>query len=225
MQLLIVEDDQKLARLIQQGLEDNGHSAVVTFDGPEGLLAAQSGEFDVIILDVMLPDLDGLSVVRRLREGSIGTPVLLLTGRDANQDVVAGLDAGADDYLTKPFSFQVLLARLRALARRKHTDPRLVLQVADLTLDPARCEVRRAGILLSLTRKEFVLLEILLGNAGRVMMRDRLIERIWGNADVESNSLDVLVRQLRSKIDLPGSRKLIHTIRGLGYVVREEEAT
>jgi DNA-binding response OmpR family regulator len=226
MRLLIVEDDRKLARLIKKGLEDTGNSAIVTFDGPEGLAAAQEDDFDAIILDVMLPRLDGFSIVRRLRSDGVATPILLLTGRDTNEDLVFGLDAGADDYLTKPFSFKVLLARLRALARRKQVDPRMYLQVGDLVLDPATYEVHRAGVLLSLTKKEFLLLEFLTRNAGRVLTRDRLIEVIWGSdTDVESNSLDVLIRQLRSKVDVPGSRRLIHTVRGIGYAVREEDMT
>jgi DNA-binding response OmpR family regulator len=225
MRILIVEDDRKLARQLKKGLEEHGHSLTVAFDGPEGLDAAQYGEFDVLVLDVMLPGLDGFSIVRRLRAAGRSTPVLLLTARDAAEDVVTGLDAGADDYLTKPFSFKILLARLRALSRRKNVEPRTQLQIGDLVFDPATREVKRAGSVVSLTRTEFMLLDLLIRNAGRVITRSRMIEAAWGNErDVESNTLDVFIRQLRAKIDLPGNHKLIHTIRGIGYALREEDS-
>ncbi len=224
MRILIVEDDWKLAHQLKKGLDEQRHSATVAHDGNEGLSAAQSGEYDVLLLDVMLPGLDGFSIVRKLRADKIGTPILLLTARDATEDIVTGLDAGADDYLTKPFSFKVLLARLRALSRRRSSEPRTQLQVADLTLDPASHEVKRAGAPVQLTRTEFVLLEILMRNAGRVITRARLIEAVWGfDREVESNTLDVFIRQLRAKVDPPGAAKLIQTIRGIGYSIREEE--
>ena len=172
----------------------------------------------------MLPDLDGFSIVRRLRAAKRATPILLLTARDAADDVVTGLDAGADDYLTKPFSFKILLARLRALARRKNVEPSTKMQAGDLVLDPAGREVKRCGFVISLTKTEFVLLEMLMRNAGRVITRTRMIEAVWGyERDIENNTLDVFIRQLRAKIDVPGSQKLIHTIRGIGYALREEE--
>lgn len=225
MRILIVEDDRKLARQLKKGLDEHGHSVAAAFDGPEGLDAAQYGEFDVLVLDVMLPGLDGFSIVRRLRAAGKSTPILLLTARDAAEDVVTGLDAGADDYLTKPFSFKILLARLRALSRRKNMEPRTRLQIGDLVFDPATREVRRAGSVISLTRTEFVLLDLLVRNAGRVITRTRMIEAAWGHErDIESNTLDVFIRQLRAKIDLPGGHKLIHTIRGIGYALREEDS-
>ena len=197
----------------------------VAFDGPGGLDSAQHGEFDVLVLDVMLPGLDGFSIVRRLRAAGRSTPILLLTARDAAEDVVTGLDAGADDYLTKPFSFKILLARLRALSRRKNVEPRTQLQIGDLVFDPATHEVKRADVIVALTRTEFVLLDLLLRNAGRVVTRTRMIGAAWGcDREVESNTLDVFIRQLRAKIDLPGSHKLIHTIRGIGYALREEDS-
>jgi DNA-binding response OmpR family regulator len=172
----------------------------------------------------MLPKLDGISVVRQLRQGRIGTPILLLTARDTPDDISTGLDAGADDYLTKPFSFQVLLARLRALARRRQADLQTVLRIADLALDPATHEVKRAGVAVGLSKTEFVMLEILMRNAGRVITRIRLIEAVWGyERDVQSNTLDVFIRQLRTKIEPPGTSKLLHTVRGIGYALREEE--
>ena len=225
MRILIVEDDRKLARQLQKGLDENGHSVTAASNGPEGLDAAQYGEFDVLVLDVMLPGLDGFSIVKRLRAAGRSTPILLLTARDAAEDVVTGLDAGADDYLTKPFSFKILLARLRALSRRKNVEPRTQLQIGDLVFDPATREVKRAGSVVSLTPTEFMLLDLLMRNAGRVITRNRMIEAAWGHErDVERNTLDVFVCQLRAKIDLPGSNKLIHTVRGIGYALREEDS-
>ena len=224
MRILIVEDDRKLSRQLKKGLDEQGHSTTIASDGNEGLEAAKYGEFDVLVLDVMLPGMDGFSIVRRLRAAKSSSPILLLTARDAAEDIVAGLDAGADDYLTKPFSFKVLVARLRALSRRKNVEPRTQLQVRDLVLDPATREVMRGGSVVPLSRTEYVLLEVLLRNVGRVITRTRMIEAAWGyERDVERNTLDVFVSQLRKKIDQPGSPKLIHTIRGVGYALREEE--
>ena len=224
MRILVVEDDRRLARQLKKGLDEQGHSTTLAFEGNEGLEAAQFGKFDVVVLDVMLPGLDGFSIVRRLRQNEAGTPILLLTARDTPDDVVTGLDAGADDYLTKPFSFRVLLARLRALARRKQVEPRTQLTIADLALDPATHEVRRAGSSISLSRTEFIILELLMRNTGRVITRTRLIEAVWGHdRDVQSNTLDVFIRQLRTKVEVSGSTKLIHTIRGVGYTLREED--
>jgi len=224
MRILIVEDDRKLARQLKKGVDEFGHTTTLAFDGREGLEAAQGSEFDVLVLDVMLPRLDGVSIVRQLRQMRIGTPILLLTARDTPDDISTGLDAGADDYLTKPFSFQVLLARLRALARRRQIDPQTLLRTADLSLDPTTYEVRRAGVLVRLSRTEFVILETLMRNPGRVITRARLIEAVWGHErDVQSNTLDVFIRQLRSKIEPAGASKLLHTVRGIGYTLREEE--
>jgi DNA-binding response OmpR family regulator len=226
MRILIVEDDRRLARQLKKGLDEQGHSAALAFDGIEGLEAAQDTELDVLVLDVMLPGLDGITMVRQLRQKRIGTPILLLTARDTTEDVITGLDAGADDYLTKPFSFQILLARLRALARRKQVDPHTLLRIGDLVLDPAAHEVRRSGALIPLSRTEFVILELLMRNTGRVISRTRLIETVWGSdRDVQSNTLDVFIRQLRMKIEAPGSAKLVHTIRGIGYAIGEEDGS
>jgi two-component system response regulator MprA len=172
----------------------------------------------------MLPGMDGFSIVKQVRADRIGTPILLLTARDSTEDVVTGLDAGADDYLTKPFSFMVLLARLRALGRRKGTEARTHIQIADLVLDDGQHSVRRAGVTVQLTPTEFSLLDLLMRNAGRVLTRSRIIEAVWGNErDVENNTLDVFIRQLRTKVEPRGARKLIQTIRGVGYSVREED--
>jgi DNA-binding response OmpR family regulator len=225
MRILIVEDDRRLARQLKKGLEENSHSASAAFDGREGLEAARHGGFDVLVFDVMLPGLDGFSMVRALRGHKVTTPILLLTARDAAEDVIEGLDAGADDYLTKPFSFKILLARLRALARRKTVQPTPQVDVADLVLDPVTYEVKRAGLLIPMTRTEFLLLETLMRNEGRVMTRASLIEAIWGfERDVENNTLDVYIRLVRSKVEPTGSRKLIHTVRGIGYAMRDEDS-
>ena len=224
MQILIVEDDERLARQLRKGVEENGHVVSLAFDGMDGLEAARQGHFDVLVLDVMLPGLDGFSLVRQLRSEGIGYPVLMLTARDSAEDIVAGLDAGADDYLTKPFALKVLLARLRALSRRKDAELKTHLQVGDLVLDPATHIVRRGSIEISLTRTEFLLLETLMRNAGRVVTRERIIEAVWGyEKEVENNTLDVYVRALRQKVEPPNGAKCIRTIRGVGYVAREEE--
>jgi len=224
MRILIVEDDRRLARQLQKGLDEHEHSTTVAFDGDEGLEAVRASPFDVIVLDVMLPGIDGVSIVRRARQEGVATPILLLTARDSADDIITGLDAGADDYLTKPFSFKVLLARLRALARRKQVEPRTHLKIGDLLLDPATREVTRAGLAIALSRTEFLILELLLRNTGRVIVRGRLMEAVWGNdRDVQNNTLDVFIRQLRTKIEAPGSAKLIHTVRGVGYTLREED--
>lgn len=224
MRILIVEDDRKLARQLEKGMGEFGHFVTLARTGAEGLEFALSIPFDVIVLDVMLPGVDGFSVVRRLRGERKSTPILMLTARDAAEDIVTGLDAGADDYLTKPFSFQVLLARLRALGRRGQAEPKTHLQVADLVLDSAAHEVKRGGHPVLLSRTEFEIIELLMRNAGRVLTRARLIEDVWGyERDIQNNTLDVFMRQLRAKVELPGSAKLIHTVRGVGFVLREEE--
>jgi DNA-binding response OmpR family regulator len=225
MQVLVVEDERRMADLLRQGLEEEGHSVVVAGDGNEGLAVAESRAFDAILLDVMLPGMDGFSMARKLRASRNQTPILMLTARDTEAEMVAGLDLGADDYLVKPFSFEVLLARLRAVSRRGPIPQPVRLQVEDLTLDPASREVTRAGRRVPLTRTEYGLLELLLRSAGRVVTRDNLIEAVWGyDSEVRSNTLDAFIRLLRDKVDVPGALKLIHTVRGVGYCLRREEA-
>ena len=225
MRILIVEDDRRLARQLKKGLDEHSHSASVALDGREGLEAARRGGFDVLVFDVMLPGLDGFSIVRELRGHKVTTPILLLTAKDAAEDVIEGLDAGADDYLTKPFSFRILLARLRALARRKTVQPVPHLEVADLVLDPITYEVSAPALSSGSLATEFLLLEVLMRNAGRVMTRPRLIESVWGfEREIENNTLDVYIRMVRAKVEPPGSRKMIHTIRGIGYAMREEDS-
>jgi len=221
----VVEDERRMAELLRQGLEEEGHSVVLAGDGREGLAMAESHSFDAIVLDVMLPGLSGFSVARKLRAALNQTPILMLTARDATPDIVQGLNLGADDYLVKPFSFEVLLARLRAVSRRGVIAQPPVLQVADLSLNPAAREVTRGERRVPLTRTEFGLLELLMKRAGRVVTRENLIEAVWGfDCEVRSNTLDAFIRLLRDKVDLDGERKLIQTVRGVGYCLRDEHA-
>jgi DNA-binding response OmpR family regulator len=221
--ILIVEDERQMAEVLRTGLTEEGHAVDVAHAGPDGLSLAESGSYEVILLDVMLPGLSGLAVARRLREGRNTTPILLLTARDTNADVVEGLDAGADDYLVKPFSFEVLLARLRAVARRGPVARGVVMTVADLVLDPTTHQVRRDHERIDLTRTEFALLECLMRRFGAVVARNVLIEGVWGHdRDIEDNTLDAFVRLLRQKVEAGGRSRVIHTVRGVGYCVREE---
>jgi two-component system response regulator MprA len=213
-----------MGELLRQGLEEQNHAVTLARDGNEGLAAAESCNFDAIVMDVMMPGLDGVEVVRRLRRTGRQTPILMLTARDAATDVVKGLDAGADDYLTKPFSLKVLLARLRAISRRAAQPPVAILQVEDLALDPASRKVTRAGRGVSLTATEFRVLEFLMRRPGRAASRGAIIEAVWGfEEDVEPNTVDAFIKLLRDKIDNGHDRRLIHTVRGYGYVLREEE--
>jgi DNA-binding response OmpR family regulator len=224
MKILVVEDDAKMAELLRRGLAGQGHTIDVAADGIKGLEKAQASSFDAIVLDVMLPGMDGLQVAKRLRASGVRTPILMLTARDSVPDIVRGLDVGADDYLTKPFSFDVLAARLRVMSRRSGAESLSVLQVADLTLNAETHEVHRGKMALVLTRTEFVILEHLLRRTGRVVSRDDLIEAIWGiDREVGSNTLDVFIFQLRSKTEVGGASRLIQTVRGFGYCVRETE--
>jgi len=223
MRLLIIEDEKKVARFIKKGLEEEGYAVDLAFDGEEGLAMVLDQVHDLIILDIALPKIDGLQVLKRLRERNVRTPVLLLTVRATIEDKVLGLDSGADDYLTKPFAFQELLARIRALLRRKAEVGPPLLQVEDLVLDPARHLVTRGGERIDLTSKEFALLEYLMRNAGRVVTRAMISEHVWSyDFDTETNVIDVYVNYLRRKIDSGGEKKLIHTVRGSGYVLKSE---
>ena len=221
LNILVVDDDKELAGFVRQGLEDEGCIVTVCHDGGTGYRQAELHSFDIIILDVMMPVLNGFDVTRRLRLQKIRTPILLLTARDAPGDVVRGLDAGADDYLTKPFDFDVLLARIRARTRTVTGKNAAQLRFADLYLDAEKREVVRAGQRLDLTRTEFSILECLMRAAGRVVTRDRIIELVWADREVSENNLDVFIRYLRAKIDTPGLPRLLHTERGLGYSLRE----
>lgn len=224
MKLLIVEDEARMVDLLRKGLTEEGHTVACATDGAEGFELAKDYEFDVIILDVMMPKVSGYDLAKRLRAEKIKTPILMLTARDAVPDIVRGLDTGADDYMTKPFSFDELVARLRAVKRRASAvqDPNLC--VADLVLDPASREVLRGEDRVALTRTEYNLLERLMYRAGKVVTRRALIEAVWGfDRDIEENTLDAFMRLLRNKIDSPGKPKLIHTVRGVGYMIRPED--
>lgn len=224
MKILIVEDDAQLAELLRRGLSSAGHAVTVTTDGAAGLQAAQAQRFDVILLDLMLPSIDGLTLARRIRDSGDPVAILMLTARDAASDIVRGLDLGADDYLTKPFSFDVLKARLRVIERRLGSQSADTLRVGDLTLDLPTHEVMRGGQSIVLTRKEYEMLEYLMRRAGRIVSRDSLIEAIWGvDSDVGSNTIDVFIFQLRSKLESGGASRLIQTVRGFGYTLREGE--
>ena len=222
MKLLIVEDEARMADLISKGLTEEGHTAVCAPDGAEGLALAKSYEFDVIILDIMLPKLSGYEMAKRLRAEKIRTPILMLTARDSVPDIVKGLDLGADDYMTKPFSFDELVARLRAVKRRALAAQNIHLRVGDLVLDPSSREVLRGESRIALTRTEYNLLERLMYRAGKVVPRQSLIEAVWGfDREIEENTLDAFMHLLRNKVDPPGRPKLIHTVRGVGYMIRQ----
>jgi len=222
MWILIVEDELQLAHALRQGLEEQNHTVTVAGDGAEALDILDQHQFDAIVLDVMLPVRDGLTVARTLRRRGNSIPILMLTARDTNEDVVNGLDAGADDYLVKPFALKVLLARLRALSRRSSSPTASALQVDDLTLNPISCEVARGGFSISLTPTEFRFLEHLMRRTGRVASRASIIDAVWGfDQDVEFNTVDTYIKSLRDKLDSNPAKRLIHTVRGYGYVMRE----
>lgn len=226
MRVLVVEDEKKMADLLKKGLEEENHTVSVAHEGRSALEHAQMEEFDVVLLDVMLPGIDGIEVARRIRKAQSEAAILMLTARDAIPDIVKGLDAGADDYLTKPFSFEELLARLRAVARRGMAPRSTCLQVADLVLDPATRRVVRGNQKIHLSPTEFRLLEFLMRRAGRVASRNAIIQAVWDfDQEVEENTLDAFIRLLRGKVDRNYTRKLIHTVRGIGYTVREELPT
>jgi heavy metal response regulator len=223
MRLLVVEDEKKVCSFIKKGLEEEGYAVDVAFDGKTGLQMAMDRVHDLILLDIHLPGLDGLSVLHELRMGRVSTPVLLLTVRANIEDKVLGLDAGADDYLTKPFAFQELVARIRALLRRQTEAKLPVLQFADLTLDPARRMVFRGAQKIDLTAKEYALLDYFIRNPGRVLTRTMIADHVWDyNFDSMTNIIDVYVNYLRRKIDSDREHKLIHTVRGVGYVLKQE---
>ena len=223
MRILVVEDEKKVARFIQQCLEEEHYTVDVAYDGESGALMAETQNYDLMILDVMLPRMSGLDVTRRLRDTRVTTPILMLTAKTATEDKVAGLDSGADDYITKPFAVAELLARVRSLLRRGALEKSTVLTCADLELDTVTHRARRHGRVIDLTAKEYALLEYFLRNRDRVLSRTIISEHIWDyNFDTGTNLIDVYVNHLRNKIDTGSERRLIHTVRGVGYVLREE---
>jgi len=226
MRILIVEDEKKMAAVLKKGLEADNHRVSLALDGRSGLELASTAEFDVVVLDLMLPVIDGFEVARRLRKNDNQTPILMLTARDAAPDIVKGLDLGADDYLTKPFAFEVFLARLRSVARRGSTPRPTILRIGDLVLNPASHQVARGEQEIHLSPTEFRLLELLMRRAGRVVRRDTIVEAVWDfDHDVEENTLDTFIRLLRSKVDRDQDHKLIQTVRGVGYTIRENSRT
>jgi two-component system OmpR family response regulator len=223
VRVLIVEDEPKMARILRRGLEDEGYAVDTSADGEDALHMATENEYDAVLLDVMLPGRDGFDVCRQMRARGRWAPVIMLTARDAVSDRVRGLDSGADDYLVKPFSFDELVARVRALVRRGAKERPATLRVGPLTLDPATRRVERSGSALSFTPKEYALLEFLMRHPNEIMSRTRILEHVWDyNYDGVSNVVDVYVKYLRAKIDVPFDSSLIKTIRGAGYMLDEK---
>ena len=222
MKILVVEDEKKVAGFIKRGLEEDDYQVTMVHDGVEGLKLALSGEFSLLILDVMVPKKDGLTVIREIREADSRIPVLMLTARGTTEDIVSGLEAGSDDYLTKPFAFAELLARVRALLRRSEQDRGAEIFFADLRLDPVSHKVWRSGNEIDLTAKEYGLLEYMVRNPNTVLSRAMIAEHVWDYAfDSFTNIIDVYVNYLRKKVDKDHYTKLIHTVRGQGYILRE----
>jgi DNA-binding response OmpR family regulator len=224
MRILVVEDERRMAELLRQGLSEEGHIVTVAADGRGGLALAECCGFDLLLLDVMLPGYTGFEIARQLRSSGDRTPILMLTARDAPSDVINGLDLGADDYITKPFSFAILLARVRALGRRGPIAQPVVLQSAGISLHLGTREVRRGDRKIDLTRTEYTILELLMRNADRVLTREVLIERVWGSdSNIENNTLDAFVRLLRAKVESAHEPRVIRTVRGVGYCLRQQE--
>jgi len=222
MRILVIEDEKKITDFIKRGLKEEGYAVDVAYDGQEGEFLAKTNEYDLILLDLMLPKVDGLSVCKNLRASGILTPIIMLTAKSAVEDRVEGLDAGADDYLMKPFAFEELLARIRAVLRKKNTKVTNVIQVDDLTLDLVTHDVTRSGKHIELTAKEYALLEYLMRNTGSVVTRTMISEHVWDiDFDTFTNVIDVYINYLRNKIDSGFEKKLIQTIRGRGYILKE----
>jgi two-component system copper resistance phosphate regulon response regulator CusR len=223
MRVLVVEDDLRVARLVERSLKEDGHAVVVSHDGEEGLDLARGNNFDAVVLDVMLPKIDGFEILKTIRAERRTTPILMLTARDAPHDTVGGLNLGADDYLTKPFHVDVFLARVRAISRRGQVAQFTNLKVGCFTLNRATHELSCAGDAILLTHKEYIVLELLMRRAGQVVLRSQLIEAAWGfDSDIGDNSLDVCVSSLRNKLSVYENQQLIRTIRGRGYMMADE---
>jgi len=224
MRVLVIEDEKQLLKIIGERLKEEGYATDLVRDGIEGLHFAESLDYDCIILDIMLPSMDGFSVLRKLRARKINTPILILTAKDTIKDKVSGLDLGADDYITKPFSFEELIARVRAMLRRKSGEKETVLFISDLTLDLITREVSRGNHLIELTSKEFAILEYLLRNKGKVLTKSQIANHVWNyEFEYKSNIVEVYVRYLRKKLEDNFENKLIHTVSGVGYVIKVKE--
>jgi heavy metal response regulator len=221
MRVLIVEDEKSLADVIKKGLEEEGYAVDVAYEGEDGLFMAENEPSDLIILDIMLPIVDGMTILRRIRKAGIKTPVLMLTARDTLMDKISGLDSGADDYLTKPFQFEELLARIRALLRRDSEVKTAVIEIGDLAIDMVTHQVKRAGKEIMLSSREYSLLEYMAVNRNRVVSRTSISEHIYDYAfDLDSNVIDVFINRIRNKMDKGYEAKLIHTVRGAGYILK-----
>jgi heavy metal response regulator len=221
MRILIVEDEKSLADIIKKGLEEEDYSVDVAYNGEDGLFMAQNEPSDIIILDIMLPIIDGMTILRRIRKAGVKTPILMLTAKDGMADKVSGLDSGADDYLTKPFHFEELLARIRALLRRDSEVKTCVVQVGDLFIDMASHEVKRGGKEIALSAREYALLELLAIKRNKVLSRTYISEHIYDyDFNLDSNVIDVFINRIRNKIDRGYETKLIHTVRGTGYMLK-----
>jgi len=224
MIILIVEDENKISSFIKKGLEMEHYTAELSFDGEDALKKIEVNDYDLIILDILLPKIDGFAVAKKIRKQKIDTPILMLTAKDSVEDKVNGLDSGADDYLVKPFALEELLARIRSLLRRDKQVRRTTLEIEDLMLDPASHEVKRADKIINLSSKEYRILEYLMRHPNQVCTRTMIAEHIWGyNFDKQSNIIDVYLAYLRRKIDKDHPRKLIHTVRGIGYKIKSSE--
>ena len=223
MRILVVEDEHRIARAIKEGLEQETYAVDLEFDGEDGYNAAANEDYDLIVLDVMLPNMDGYTICKKLRDDSNHTPVIMLTAKDQNRDIVKGLDSGADDYLSKPFSFEVFLARVRALLRRPHETVGEDIVVADLSLNPNSKVVKRADSTIQLSSKEYALLEYMMRNSGKILSKNNIITHVWDfDADILPNTVEVFINYLRAKIDKPHKVKLIQTVRGFGYKIEAE---
>ena len=224
MRILVVEDEKKIADFIKRGLKEEGYAVDSAYDGEQGLFLSKTSDYDLILLDLMLPKIDGYALFKQIRKDKIKTPVIMLTAKDAVKDKVAGLDLGADDYITKPFAFEELLARIRAVLRKRESPGSKAIQVEDLIMDLPAHKVTRKGIEIPLTAKEYSLLEYLMRNAGTVVTRTMISEHVWDiNFETFTNVIDVYINYLRNKIDTGHKKKLIHTVRGRGYVLKVDK--
>ncbi len=222
MKALLVEDESKVAHFISKGLEEEGYKVDVAYDGKKGLDFVTASTYDIVLLDLMIPEIDGLELLKRMRASGIDTPVLIITAKSSKEDVVKGLDTGSDDYLTKPFSFDELLARIRALLRRSRKAEQILLEYRDITLNPYTRRLNIASKEAELTEKEFLIMEYLLKNSEKPLTRKEIAEYVWQNQDDSSNIVDVYVNFLRKKIESISGKRYIHTLRGVGYTFKED---